>query len=58
LTTLLASRYPDDRIGRLPLDKICTHQLPVAEVQRGLDLVERQGLDQGLADSGLSFGRT
>jgi len=25
--------------GRLPLDKICTHQLPLADFQRGLDLV-------------------
>ena len=25
--------------GRLPMDKICTHQLPLAEFQRGLDLV-------------------
>ena len=25
--------------GRLPMDKICTHQLPLAEFQKGLDLV-------------------
>lgn len=25
--------------GRLPLDRICTHQLPLSEFQRGLDLV-------------------
>jgi threonine dehydrogenase-like Zn-dependent dehydrogenase len=25
--------------GRLPMDKICTHQLPLAEFQQGLDLV-------------------
>jgi threonine dehydrogenase-like Zn-dependent dehydrogenase len=25
--------------GRLPLDEICTHQLPLAEFQKGLDLV-------------------
>jgi threonine dehydrogenase-like Zn-dependent dehydrogenase len=25
--------------GALPMDKICTHQLPLAEFQRGLDLV-------------------
>ena len=25
--------------GRLPLDKICTHQLPLADFQKGLDLV-------------------
>ena len=25
--------------GRLPMDDICTHQLPLAEFQRGLDLV-------------------
>ena len=25
--------------GRLPLDKICSHQLPLAEFQKGLDLV-------------------
>jgi erythritol/L-threitol dehydrogenase len=25
--------------GRLPLDKISTHQLPLAEFQKGLDLV-------------------
>jgi erythritol/L-threitol dehydrogenase len=25
--------------GVLPMDKICTHQLPLAEFQRGLDLV-------------------
>ena len=24
---------------RLPMDKICTHQLPLAEFQKGLDLV-------------------
>jgi len=25
--------------GRLPMDKICTHQLPLADFQKGLDLV-------------------
>jgi erythritol/L-threitol dehydrogenase len=25
--------------GSLPLDQICTHQLPLTEFQRGLDLV-------------------
>ena len=25
--------------GRLPMDEICTHQLPLAEFQEGLDLV-------------------
>jgi erythritol/L-threitol dehydrogenase len=25
--------------GKLPMDKICTHQLPLAEFQKGLDLV-------------------
>ena len=25
--------------GRLPMDKICTHQLPLAEFQKGLDMV-------------------
>ncbi len=25
--------------GALPMDKICTHQLPLAEFQNGLDLV-------------------
>ena len=25
--------------GLLPMDKICTHQLPLAEFQKGLDLV-------------------
>jgi threonine dehydrogenase-like Zn-dependent dehydrogenase len=25
--------------GALPMDKICTHQLPIAEFQKGLDLV-------------------
>jgi erythritol/L-threitol dehydrogenase len=25
--------------GRLPMEKICTHQLPLAEFQRGLDMV-------------------
>jgi threonine dehydrogenase-like Zn-dependent dehydrogenase len=25
--------------GRLPMDKICTHQLPLADFQQGLDLV-------------------
>jgi Zn-dependent alcohol dehydrogenase len=25
--------------GRLPLDRICTHQLPLANFQEGLDLV-------------------
>jgi threonine dehydrogenase-like Zn-dependent dehydrogenase len=25
--------------GRLPLDDICTHQLPLSEFQKGLDLV-------------------
>ena len=25
--------------GRLPLDRICTHQLPLAEFQKGLDMV-------------------
>jgi threonine dehydrogenase-like Zn-dependent dehydrogenase len=25
--------------GILPMDKICTHQLPLADFQRGLDLV-------------------
>ena len=25
--------------GRLPLDEICTHQLPLSEFQKGLDLV-------------------
>ena len=25
--------------GVLPMDKICTHQLPLAEFQKGLDLV-------------------
>ena len=25
--------------GRLPLDEICTHQLPLTEFQKGLDLV-------------------
>ena len=38
--------------GRLPMDRICTHQLPLADFQKGLDMVgERQGVDQGLADS-------
>lgn len=27
--------------GRLPLDKICSHQLPLEEFQRGLDLVDK-----------------
>jgi len=27
--------------GRLPLDRICTHQLPLAEFAAGLDLVDR-----------------
>ena len=27
--------------GRLPLDDICTHQLPLREFARGLDLVSR-----------------
>jgi erythritol/L-threitol dehydrogenase len=27
--------------GRLPLDRICTHQLPLADFQQGLDLVAR-----------------
>jgi threonine dehydrogenase-like Zn-dependent dehydrogenase len=25
--------------GSLPIDKICTHQLPLTEFQKGLDLV-------------------
>jgi threonine dehydrogenase-like Zn-dependent dehydrogenase len=25
--------------GKLPLDKICTHQLPLADFQKGLDMV-------------------
>ena len=25
--------------GRLPLDEICTHQLPMSKFQEGLDLV-------------------
>jgi threonine dehydrogenase-like Zn-dependent dehydrogenase len=25
--------------GVLPMDKICTHQLPLSEFQKGLDLV-------------------
>jgi erythritol/L-threitol dehydrogenase len=25
--------------GRLPLDRICTHQVPLADFQKGLDLV-------------------
>jgi threonine dehydrogenase-like Zn-dependent dehydrogenase len=25
--------------GRLPMDDICTHQLPLADFQKGLDLV-------------------
>jgi threonine dehydrogenase-like Zn-dependent dehydrogenase len=25
--------------GSLPMDKICTHQLPLTEFQKGLDLV-------------------
>jgi erythritol/L-threitol dehydrogenase len=25
--------------GRLPMEKICTHQLPLAEFQKGLDMV-------------------
>jgi threonine dehydrogenase-like Zn-dependent dehydrogenase len=25
--------------GRLPMDRICTHQLPLADFQHGLDLV-------------------
>jgi len=25
--------------GILPMDKICTHQLPLADFQQGLDLV-------------------
>ncbi len=25
--------------GTLPMDEICTHQLPLAEFQEGLDLV-------------------
>ena len=25
--------------GRLPMERICTHQLPLAEFQAGLDLV-------------------
>ena len=25
--------------GRLPMDKICTHQLPLADFQQGLELV-------------------
>jgi erythritol/L-threitol dehydrogenase len=25
--------------GRLPMDRICTHQLPLAEFQKGLDMV-------------------
>jgi len=27
--------------GTLPLDKICTHQLPLEEFQKGLDLVDK-----------------
>jgi len=29
--------------GRLPMDRICTHQLPVSEFQEGLELVEDGG---------------
>ena len=25
--------------GRLPMDQICTHQFPLADFQKGLDLV-------------------
>ena len=25
--------------GRLPLDEICTHQFPLADFQKGLDMV-------------------
>ena len=25
--------------GRLPMDRICTHQLPLAEFQKGIDMV-------------------
>jgi threonine dehydrogenase-like Zn-dependent dehydrogenase len=25
--------------GRLPLDRICTHQVPLADFQKGLELV-------------------
>jgi threonine dehydrogenase-like Zn-dependent dehydrogenase len=25
--------------GKLPMDRICTHQLPLAQFQEGLDLV-------------------
>jgi threonine dehydrogenase-like Zn-dependent dehydrogenase len=25
--------------GRLPMDRICSHQLPLAEFQKGLDMV-------------------
>ena len=36
--------------GRLPMDEIVTHQLPLAEFQQGLDLVaDGVGLDQGVA---------
>ena len=37
--------------GWLPMDRICTHQLPLAELPEGSgNGRQRQGLDQGLTD--------
>jgi erythritol/L-threitol dehydrogenase len=33
--------HPVDRVRRLPVEKICTHQLPLADFKAGLDLVGR-----------------
>ncbi len=43
--------------GILPMDDICTHQLPLAEFQRGLDLVsQRDGVGEGVAPPGVMRG--
>ena len=45
--------------GILPMDEICTHQLPLADFQHGLDLVgQRQGVGQGVAHPVSAIGRS
>ena len=44
--------------GRLPLDEICTHQFPLADFQKGLDMGCRWNkVNQGFINSIMSTNR-